>query len=144
MKPDLDLIRELLLRLESLPISAGEIYSFGPEDREIAIDGYSPEDMECHLSLLRDIGFIDCPGPQPMLGITYLGLTWSGRDYLDAVRDPEIWRTAKEGAEAAGGLSNGVLKETRAKQHTGRTSEAGGSPNYGCAAVHQRGGLEGI
>jgi hypothetical protein len=95
MKPDFDLIRELLLKLESLPISAGEIYSFGPEDREIAIDGYSTENMECDLSLLRDIGFIDCPGPQPMLGITYLGLTWSGRDYLDAVRDPEIWRKAK-------------------------------------------------
>jgi hypothetical protein len=43
MRPDMDLIRALLLRLESLPISAGEIYSFGPEDQEIAIDGYSPD-----------------------------------------------------------------------------------------------------
>jgi hypothetical protein len=85
--------------------------------------------MECHLSFLRDIGFIDCPGPQPMLGITFLGLTWSGRDYLEAVRNPDIWRKTKEGAEAAGGLSVDVLKELalglikrQAKKHTGRTS----------------------
>jgi hypothetical protein len=111
MKPDMNLTRELLLRLESLPISAGESYSFDPGDKEIAIDGHSLHEMECHLSFLREIGFIDCPGPQPMQGISFLGLTCSGHDYLDAVRNPESWRKTKEVAEAAGGLTVDVLKE---------------------------------
>jgi Hypothetical protein (DUF2513) len=79
---------ELLLRLESLPLNAGEAYNCGPEDKEIAIEGYSPDEVEYYLALLWEIGFIDCPGPQPLVGITFLGLTWSGEDYLDTVRNP--------------------------------------------------------
>jgi hypothetical protein len=64
---------ELLLRLESLPLNAGEAYNCGPEDKEIAIEGYSPDEVEYYLALLWEIGFIDCPGPQPLVGITFLG-----------------------------------------------------------------------
>jgi hypothetical protein len=102
MRRNIELIRKLLLRLESLPINNGEGYSLSPQDKEIAIEGYSLDETY-HLSLLREMGFADCPGSQPLMGITFLGLTWSGHDYLDAVRNPEMWRKTKEGAEAAGG-----------------------------------------
>jgi hypothetical protein len=98
MRRDTALIRELLFRLESLPLNSGEIYNFGPDDKEVAIQGYSPDEIEYHLSLLREVGFIDCPGPQPMVGIWFSGLTWNGQEYLDAVRDPKR-------AEAARGLT---------------------------------------
>jgi hypothetical protein len=36
-------------------------------------------------------------------------LTWSGHEFLDNVRDPEIWRRTKEGADKVGGFSLEVL-----------------------------------
>jgi hypothetical protein len=128
MKRDMDLIRELLLKLESVPSEMGDVFSFSPEDKEVTVEGFTPAQIEYHLSLLREIGFIECPDSQPMLGITFSGLTWAGHDYIDAVRDPEIWRKTKLGAEAAGGftvdllrdLAKGLLK-TQIKKHHGRS-----------------------
>lgn len=126
MKRDMDLIRELLLKLESLPSKMGDVFSITPEDEEVSVEGYTPAQIEYHLSLLREIGFIECPGSQPMFGITFSGLTWAGHDYVDAVRDAEVWRKTKQGVEAAGGFTVDILKElatglikTQIKRHTG-------------------------
>ena len=126
MKRDMDLIRELLLKLESVPSEMGDVFSFSPEDKEVSVEGYTPAQIEYHLSLLREIRFIECPGSQPMLGITFSGLTWAGHDYIDAVRDPDIWRKTKQGAEAAGGFTIDILRDlakgfikTQIKRHTG-------------------------
>jgi len=40
-----------------------------------------------------------------MLGITFERLSWEGHDYLDAVRDPEIWLKTKQGTEAIGAFT---------------------------------------
>lgn len=126
MKRDMDLIRELLLKLESVPAEMGDVYVFAPEDMEVNVDGYTPAQIGYHLSLLREVGLIDCPGSQPILGITFGGLTWAGHDYIDAVRDPDIWRRTKQGVEAAGGFTIDLLKDlakgllkTQIKKHTG-------------------------
>jgi Hypothetical protein (DUF2513) len=126
MKRDMDLIRELLLKLESVPSEMGDVFSFSPEDKEVSVEGYTPAQIEYHLSLLREIGFIECPGSQPMLGITFSGLTWAGHDYIGAVRNPDIWRKTKQGAEAAGGFTTDILRDlakgfikTQIKRHTG-------------------------
>jgi Hypothetical protein (DUF2513) len=49
-----------------------------------------------------------------------------GHDFLDSIRDPEIWRKTKEGAEAAKGFSFDLLKalakgliKTQLEQRTG-------------------------
>jgi hypothetical protein len=60
------------------------------------------------------------------LSITFAGLTWAGHDFLDSVRDSEIWRATKEGAQKAGGfslellaaLAKGLIKK-KIEQHTG-------------------------
>jgi hypothetical protein len=109
MKRDMDLVRELMLRLESYPMNMGDVFSLQPGDKELAVEDFTEHQIEYHLGLLREIGFIECPGSQPMLGITYAGLTWAGHDFLDAVRDPEIWRKTKRGAEAAGGFTVDLL-----------------------------------
>jgi hypothetical protein len=111
MKRDMDLIRGLLLKLESFPLKAGDVFIIGPGDNEVAMEGYNEDQIEYHLSLLREINFVDCPGSQPMLGITFRGLTWAGHDYLDAVRDPEIWKKTKQGVEAAGGFTVDLVRE---------------------------------
>ncbi len=50
----------------------------------------------------------------------------AGHQYLEAIRDPEIWRKTKEGASLAGSfsidllgkLANGFIR-TQIKKHTG-------------------------
>ena len=123
---DMDLVRALLLRLEAWQMEAGDVFSIPPDDPHLAVDGYEPAQIEYHLSLLRGERFIDCPGSQPMLGITFAGVTWKGHDFLDQIRDPAIWNETKEGLRKAGGfsfdllnaLAKGFIKK-KIEQHTG-------------------------
>jgi hypothetical protein len=46
MKRDMDLIRELLLKLESVPSEMGDVFSFSPEDKEVSVEGYTPAQIE--------------------------------------------------------------------------------------------------
>ncbi len=55
-------------------------------------------------------------------------LTWAGHEFVEAVRDSEVWTAAKSGVQAAGGfsldllaaLAKGLLK-MKIEQHTGIT-----------------------
>lgn len=110
-KRDMDLVRALMLKLESFEMRHGDVFSIVPVDSEISIPGYDEDSIGYHLSLLREKGLINCPGSQPMLGITYSGLTWDGHDFLDSVRDPEIWKRTKDGARSAGGFTVDLLRD---------------------------------
>lgn len=61
------------------------------DDSEIAIEGYSGDQIAYHLDLIREAGLVESPGSQPMDGITFTRLSWVGHDFLDSVRSPEVW-----------------------------------------------------
>jgi len=87
MKRDMELIRLLLLEQES-----GE-----PQPE---IKSY-PEQMVVHnIALMLDAGLIDGSTMAGSDGVpcaaVILRLTWAGHDFLDATRDPKIWKLAKE------------------------------------------------
>ena len=111
MKRDMDLIRELLLKLEALPMRPGGIVSITPDAEEIAVAGYDAAQIDYHFGQIRQAGFIDEGGARPMRGIGFRCLTWAGHDFLDSVRDPEIWAKTKKGAAAAGGFTVDLLKD---------------------------------
>ncbi len=110
MKRDMDLLRELLLKLESFPKEPGAIYGFAGDGPEVAVDGASPDQIIYHLELLSEAGFIESPG---LAGreILFKRLTWSGHDFLDSVRDPKVWAKTKQGVGAAGGFTIDLLKD---------------------------------
>ena len=126
MKRDMDLIRELMLRLEACQLGLGGVAIITSGDPLVAVPGKSEEEIYYHLNLIQQAGLIDAPGSQPMLGVTLAGLTWRGHDFVDSVRDPAIWRLTEEGARRAGGfsvdlllaLAKGLIK-TKIEQHTG-------------------------
>jgi hypothetical protein len=97
-----------------------------PDSPKVAVDGYSEEEIAYHLSLLQERQLIEVPEGQPMIGIVFTRLSWEGHDFLDAVRDPEIWHKTKQGAEATGAftfelvkdLAKGLIK-TQIEKHTG-------------------------
>jgi len=111
MKRDMDLIRELLLKLEGLPIRRGGIVTISADADEIAVPGYDAAQIEYHLKQIRDSGFIDEGGSRPAGGIGFRSLTPKGHDFLDSVRDPKIWAKTKGGALDAGGFTVDLLKD---------------------------------
>ena len=125
MKRDMDLIRKLLLRIEDMPaphrapvLHFIDANTLQQPDEDLEVIAY-------HLQLLVQAGFLDETKEGKLFGgIT--GLTWLGHDFLDSVRNPEIWKRTKEGAAKAGGytvelladLAKGFLK-TQVEKHTG-------------------------
>ena len=111
MTRGMDLIRELLLKLEALPLPPGALAVLNGHDAEISIGGYSGEQIGYHLDLLREAGFIESPGSQPMDGVTFRRLSWPGHDFLDSVRSPDVWKKTKKGVDAAGGFTIDLIKD---------------------------------
>ena len=103
MKRDMDLIRSTLLGIEA--VTGDDPYFIPVMDTT----------TDHHLNLLKSQGLINIvygPDRDDELGKWYIlaNLTWAGHDFIDSVRDDEIWRKTKEGAKAAGGFSVDLLK----------------------------------
>jgi Hypothetical protein (DUF2513) len=110
MRRDLGLVRELLLKLE--PLSGPHAWQMiGPDDPRIQVEGYTPDEIEYHLQLLVEQGFVEEPRSGPMEGIIFKRFTWVGHDYLDAVRDPKIWHKTKEATDKVGSWTFEIVKE---------------------------------
>lgn len=86
MKRDMDLMHELLLRLERLPMRMGGIVQIPPDAPELQVDGYDVAQIDYHLSLIKKSGWIDSGGVNPMVGIGFRALTQAGHDLLDSSR----------------------------------------------------------
>ncbi len=104
MKRDMDLVREILLAVE------GGTLSFGDEDEPDGLD--HPRDVVLHhLHLMEQAGLVEVMF-RPLSGEIHLrGLTWAGHEFLDTVRDPEVWKRTKEGASKVGGWTFGLIKD---------------------------------
>jgi hypothetical protein len=78
MKRDMDLIRELMLKLEALTMRPGGIAHLTPDAPEVQVAGYDVDQIGYHLSLIKEAGFIDTGGVRPMTGIGFRNLSWAG------------------------------------------------------------------
>ena len=97
MKRDLDSVRSLLLWMEE-------------QDTDMFVLQMLPHlpDWETtlgHAQMLISAGFIDRSDKGT------LRISWAGHEFLDQVRDPEIWRKTKAGAEKVGAWSVKILAE---------------------------------
>ena len=121
MKRDMDLVRDILLYSEELNQGGNVIrmnYAHFPK--------YTPDQIYGHTRMLREQGLLrDCTqtisGPPSLVG-----LTWSGHDFLDAVRDETVWEKTKNAATEGGGFTIDILKQlavgflkTQIKERTG-------------------------
>jgi len=110
MKRDMDIIRALMLKLEALPADGHRIFGVAATDEELAVAGASVDQIDYHLRLLRDQGFLDSPG-QPSLSGKYpfRGITWAGHDFVDSIRDDDVWSKTKTQAEKVGSWTVDIL-----------------------------------
>ena len=115
MKRDLDLIRDILLDVENWnipqPLTLGSLEYEGKTKQEI---GYQ-------LELLEDAGYIDVRIIKDHVGIGYLDafivrMKMAGHEYLDSVRNPEVWNKTKTTLEkVGGGAALDVVKDIASK-----------------------------
>jgi len=103
MRRDSDLIRAILLAIE------------GDDRCEVlrlpSIEGYRDEAVHFHARLLIEKGFLkthfpDRVGREPWVCIR---LTWEGYDFLDNIRDPQVWRAVKRASVKVGSWSIDTL-----------------------------------
>jgi hypothetical protein len=106
MRRDPDLIRQILLALERHP------GGFAPD--EIAIPGFTSEQIGYHIHLLAQAGLVKAveaghlqsQSPQAKAR----ELTWAGHEFLDAARNLDHWNRAKQIIASAGSASLDIWK----------------------------------
>ena|ERR1700730_3813371 len=109
MQREMDLIRALLLRIESGQEFDGTSQIQPDFPGDLGITDYSYAEVAYHLNLLIRGGFID--GIRKMQMPIISQLTWAGHDFLDSVRDPETWAKTKSAAVRAGGFTVELLRD---------------------------------
>ena len=102
MRRDMDLIRSLLLQIES--------------EEKADLAGYTKEQTLYHKRLLIEAGLAygkaleDGEGKQKAVVITRL--SWEGHEFLDAARNQSVWNKAKEKiAQVGASLAFPILKD---------------------------------
>ncbi|MFL9935409.1 DUF2513 domain-containing protein [Paraburkholderia sp. RL18-103-BIB-C] len=113
----MDLIRELMLKLEGLSVPLTGIKAIDGHEPVVQVDGYTTEQIDYHLLLLEQAGFIHGGGLENFgmrfgPGIGFQSLTWAGHDFLASVRHPDVWDETKAAAAKVGGYTVDILVTT--------------------------------
>lgn len=108
MKLKKDLVRDILLAVEA--------DSSSPEKSILLeLESGTSQEIAYHVMLLHEAGLL-FGQDESVLSDVYpvwrpKRLTFEGHEILDTVRDTEVWRRTKTGAEKAGVASIGLLME---------------------------------
>jgi hypothetical protein len=116
MKRDAELFRSLLLKIEQ---SEYDKEATNPW-QQLLYEGCGPDEVGYHARMMIEQGFLSegsvilIAGDQagaPVVKYLPDAITNSGHEFLDSVRDENIWRKAKSTASAAGNASIAALWE---------------------------------
>jgi hypothetical protein len=115
MKRDMELVRELMLAIES------------PDNSGLEAAGYDESQISYHLELLIEakliIGEVHHYLGNRLPAITVDRLSWEGHEFLENARNEPVWKEAmKTIADRGGSTTVGVLTQllaSVAKQHFG-------------------------
>lgn len=100
MKRDMDLVRELLLKVEEAPADGLD------EIENLKIDKFTTQEIFYHIALLKEAGLVEAhinyanDGPN---SAWITRMTWNGHELLDAIRDETVWGKTKEELKKVGG-----------------------------------------
>jgi hypothetical protein len=85
----MELVREILFAVESQSGSGRFI--------KVAIEGHSEEEINYHMVLLKDAGFMEAAVLESQEGpmVQPIRLTWSGHEFIDSARSSKVWDGAK-------------------------------------------------
>ncbi len=106
MKRDMDLARNILLKIEggqkvfeTASTETAAMLGFTPEG---AMTREEADQLDGHLKLLEQAGFIEIDARMGGGAVLVDGLTWNGHEFLNTIRDEEVWSKTKDQAKKAG------------------------------------------
>lgn len=119
MKRDFDLIRKILLAVES--------QEHGFVRDPLVIEGHSEEQIRYHIYLLGEAGLLKVADHTHLQSLSPealpINITWAGHEFIDAAKNETVWAKAKTKVlKPAGGIAFDVLLEwlkAEAKQRLG-------------------------
>jgi Hypothetical protein (DUF2513) len=114
MQRDMNLVRELLLRLEPLPVHFDNPMPLDVGKPPHDIPGYTNEQIAYHMRIMAQGDLIAYSGFSGQDGVhipRFLGLSWLGHELIDDVRDTETWEDTKKKIGKIGGASFQVIWE---------------------------------
>jgi hypothetical protein len=96
VKRDMDLIRDILLKLDGDERLHGMIWVRFETPEELGLKNHSVEEVAYHLHMLIEEGFVK--GDLKLSKIMPLinKITWKGHELIDDIRDDTIWGKTKE------------------------------------------------
>jgi len=106
MKRDMDLVREILLIVESAPCTK--------ESLNVTIPDVDDELVGYQIQIMMEAGLVHCANwsTEAYYDFRPQYLTWEGHEFLDACRDQGRWDKAKEIVQSTGAaVTFVVLKE---------------------------------
>lgn len=107
MKLNKDLVREILLAIE-------ESKNDPKEGINLVLKNRSPREISYHVLLLTEAGFILSRDAFPTHSTSNwqpTRLTYTGHEFLETVRDGEVWALTKTGVEKVGSGSLSLILE---------------------------------
>ncbi|MFS2096280.1 DUF2513 domain-containing protein [Pseudomonas sp. Pseusp11] len=106
MKLEKDLVREILLAVEASDQTPNSWI-------DLTIENHGDDEIAYHVMLLHEAGLIVAQDLCSMSDFDWRPkrLTMRGHEFLDTIRDGEVWRRTKAGAEKAGVAGLAVLLE---------------------------------
>ncbi|WP_428525980.1 DUF2513 domain-containing protein [Roseibium sp.] len=128
MQRDMDMVRDIMLEIET----GKKVFEVRSDDtsrilmvEELGMSREEADKLEHHLKLIQNRGLAEFTRTGGG-GWIVDEITWAGHDFLDSVRDSEIWAQTKVGAEKAGGFTFDIivavakgLIRTKLEKHTG-------------------------
>src|SRR5215203_4905572 len=110
MKRDMDLVRDLMLEIEAFNGNALRRDYLPLKPRFAEVDKHV---LDFHIHLLEGAGFIKMWPYDEMSKSSWVikHLTWDGCEFLETVRDDEVWKTTKSGAKTVGNFGLQTILE---------------------------------
>ncbi len=108
MNRNMDLIRDILLAFDADQKLNGSLLRCGRAGEIFRKEGVSEGEIAYGLRLLMDRSFVI--GSYDKTGAFEIErLSMDGHDFLDSIRDQDVWNKTKKGALAAGGFTMDLL-----------------------------------
>ncbi len=118
MKRDLDLIRDILAKVDADPRFDGSHFTvFGPSD----FPGYSQEQITYHIDLLFEADLVKGVATLDAPAAAISRLTWLGHEFLADTRDPDVWDKEKSeprDSQKPGSRWRGNLRRPNSKRNS--------------------------
>lgn len=98
MKRDMELMRDILLKMEELPYTGSFL--------DVTVSGHTEEEISYHIMLIDEAGLIKANDVSSSDGMCWkaLRLSYAGHEFLDAARNDNVWSRAKEWVMASTGV----------------------------------------